>query len=150
RGAAYLTDDWKVTPQLTLNLGFRWDYYGNPVDSVGNSRTLDFVRTFTGPDGAKIPTLFPSKPGSEEARIKLFEQSPGFFMPRLGIAYRPRAKWVLRTGAGWFSSNQLFVNYSVLNLHPPLSGSEQYNAVTDPARRISITVNDQSFTIQTR
>jgi outer membrane receptor protein involved in Fe transport len=150
RGSAYFTDDWKVNSRLTLNVGFRWDYYGNPVDSLGNLRTMDFTRTFTTPDGSRIPTLYPAKPGSGEAKIKMWEQDHGFFMPRLGIAYRPASKWVLRTGAGWFSSSQLLVNYSILNLHPPLSGSEQYNAVTDPALRIPVTVDDQSFSIQTR
>jgi hypothetical protein len=33
---------------------------------------------------------------------------------------------------------------------PPLSGSQQFNSVTDPAQRIPITLNNQSFTAQTR
>src|SRR5262249_34894727 len=35
RWGGYFQDDWKITPRLTLNLGLRWDYYGNPVDSLG-------------------------------------------------------------------------------------------------------------------
>ncbi|HWY19774.1 MAG TPA: TonB-dependent receptor [Candidatus Acidoferrum sp.] len=28
--AAYIQDDWRVTPRLTLNIGLRWDYFGPP------------------------------------------------------------------------------------------------------------------------
>jgi hypothetical protein len=29
---AFFQDDWKVTPSLTLNLGTRWDYFGQPTE----------------------------------------------------------------------------------------------------------------------
>src|SRR6202011_2264526 len=56
----------------------------------------------------------------------------GYSQPRLGIAYRPSSKWVIRTGAGRFASPQHFVQISTMNLAPPISGNYQYNAVTDP------------------
>jgi hypothetical protein len=33
--AAFFKDSWKVTPNLTLNLGVRYDLYGTPYDSTG-------------------------------------------------------------------------------------------------------------------
>src|SRR6185436_1598830 len=62
RGNAYVTDDWKVTSRLTLNMGFRWDYNSNPINTLGNWRTLDVgerAPLYTTPEGNKIPTLFP-------------------------------------------------------------------------------------------
>jgi hypothetical protein len=76
----------------------------------------------------------------------LWESDPGVFQPRIGIAFRPRDKWVLRTGAGYFSSVQHMNNYTILNLMPPLSGSDTFNAVTVAAQTLTV----EGITQQTR
>jgi len=32
---AFFKDDWKITPNVTINAGLRWDYFGTPYDQYG-------------------------------------------------------------------------------------------------------------------
>jgi Carboxypeptidase regulatory-like domain/TonB-dependent Receptor Plug Domain len=38
---AFLQDNWKITPRLTLNLGVRYSYYGQPWDARGQLSNFD-------------------------------------------------------------------------------------------------------------
>ena len=46
---------------------------------------------FNAPNGAVIPTIFPSEV-NEKGGVKLFHQDVRFFMPRFGITFRPTDK----------------------------------------------------------
>lgn len=51
--SAFFKDDWKVTPDLTLNLGIRYDYYGVPYLSNGLTQGLvGGNATLFGPTGS--------------------------------------------------------------------------------------------------
>ncbi|HUQ93672.1 MAG TPA: TonB-dependent receptor [Bryobacteraceae bacterium] len=149
RVGAYVTDDWKASARLTVNWGVRYDFLGNPYDLLGQVRTIDLANTYTTPSGQKIPTLQPI-PRSDAAKGKLWRQSWGFLQPRLGIAYRPTAKWVVRMGAGQYSSPQHFVQISTANLHPPLSGNQQFDSVTDAAGTVPVVYSGQTYNSQLR
>ena len=43
-------------------------------------------------------------------------------MPRIGIAYRPTDKTVIRMGAGWFDNIQHLNTFTIFNLMPPKAG----------------------------
>jgi hypothetical protein len=149
RVGVYFTDDWKASSRLTINMGLRYDFLGNPYDLLGQVRTIDLKNLYSTPAGQKIPTLQPI-PRSDVAKGKLWDQHWGFMQPRLGIAYRPSSKWVIRTGAGQYTSPQHFVQISTANLHPPLSGNQQFDSVTDAVGTVPIVYNGQTFSPQLR
>ncbi len=82
----YVQDDFKVTPDLTLNLGLRYEYYGVNREVKDRYRVFDLACGGFCPHGT--PWYFPDRNN---------------FDPRLGIAWAPKAlrgKTVIRTGIG--------------------------------------------------
>ena len=142
RQGYYINDDWKASSKLTLNLGMRFEYVGNSQDALGLQRVVAFPNEpfdrgpyFTDPaTGQQIPTFFPGAGtvNDPSGKVNLWKQQGVFYQPRLGIAYRPAEGWVIRTGAGFFSNIDHMNTWTILNLNPPLSGSNNFENVTDP------------------
>ena len=89
----FIQDDWKVRPNLTLNLGLRYEYFG--VLKEKNDQIANFI---FGPDGGLAGSRV--EPTSE-----LYNPDRNNFAPRFGFAYSPKAyglqeKMVIRGGAG--------------------------------------------------
>ncbi len=155
RFGAYLHDDWKVSPKLTINAGLRFDYNGFPIDAKGLWRTLDIPGLgaeagrgagYTVPGTNRvIPSVFPAQV-NETGAVKLARQQVKFFMPRLGIAYRPSDKWVIRTGIGWFDSLQHLNTFTIFNLMPPKAGSQVYNTTMQLLPQVQLPSNGGSGT----
>ena len=144
-------------------MGFRFDYNGNIRDRDGFLRTVLFPNEnhapgtaignggFTDPEtGQVIPTMGPpdAGPGGD---VKLFHQDIRFFMPRLGLAYRPTERWVVRVSAGYFDNLMHWNSWSILNLNPPLAAATEFIQAMDPARNITIAgIGGEPVTLQTQ
>ncbi|MCC6589933.1 MAG: TonB-dependent receptor [Bryobacterales bacterium] len=155
----YAQDDFKVTSRLTINLGLRVDYNGWGKDAQGLQRTFDIPGLgadigrgagYTTPSGQVIPTIFPGKLGPD-GNVKYMKQQFRFFMPRIGIAYRPTDKWVLRMGAGWFDNIQHLNTFTIFNLMPPKAGSQAYQTSYVPGTTVPVAAaNGQTVNVVTQ
>ena len=76
----YFQDDWQVRPDLTLNLGLRWEFFGQPINTFHNQS----VATQTGP-GHLWSTALPLSVTTVPAVANYYKN----FEPRIGFAYNP-------------------------------------------------------------
>ncbi len=86
---AYLQDDWKVAPNLTLNLGLRYEF-ATPQWEAGNNLTNFDPET---------QTLLQARDGSIYDRA-LVHPDRNNFAPRVGVAYSITPRTVLRSAYG--------------------------------------------------
>lgn len=115
---AYIQDNWRVSSNLTLNLGLRWEYNGQMSDRDYRLSLVDFLaeggaRFVIASDGngnihPSAQTLLPliPVPYTTSAALgwspSLLTNSTNRFSPRVGLAWRPHnsSNLVIRTGFG--------------------------------------------------
>jgi len=105
---AFIKDDWKIAPSITLNLGLRWDYFGTPYDQYGLMGTplggKGAVHGITGTtfDGTLTYVDFIGKNSTNPDTI--WKNDLNNFGPTIGftwsIPYFGQDKTILRAGYG--------------------------------------------------
>jgi outer membrane receptor protein involved in Fe transport len=115
----YIQDEWKASRRLTLNLGLRYDYVGTVDEKNGIQRALRLDR----PGGY----LFPETPAPPQGRppVHLYNAEKTRFWPRVGLAYRPSDRWVVRAGGGVFNNANQMNNLTVFS-DPERRASNNY------------------------
>jgi outer membrane receptor protein involved in Fe transport len=117
--AAYVQDDWKLSPQLTLNLGLRYDHYQPYKENAGNQANFiaNSVGIATGSGVYELPTRsrnqdlgapFAATLAKDNVTLKyvdnqrLSEAQTLNFAPRIGMSFQASDRTVVRTGFGLF------------------------------------------------
>ena len=108
----YVNDSWRIRPNLTVNLGVRYEY--DTVPSAENSQSLNAVANAPG-----LITFGKPKPQTDN------------IMPRIGIAYSPgtSGKTSIRAGFG-INYDVLYDNLGLLTLPPQLSTTQDVTGNT--------------------
>ncbi|MCS6954141.1 MAG: TonB-dependent receptor [Bryobacteraceae bacterium] len=134
----YINDDWKVTRNLTFNLGVRYEYV-SPLVDILNRRSVfypllnDYGTGLPGQiivaNSAEAKNLLGLSGVSARA---LYRADRNNWAPRFGFAYTLTPKTVIRGGYGIFYTNsQNFVNNFVINRRqPPFAETQQVTSST--------------------
>jgi hypothetical protein len=98
----FVQDDFKVTPNLTLNLGLRYQIQSGWGEVKGNMRTFD--PTVPNPATGTLGAMWY---GSTHANGRTTLQAPVYntFLPRVGFSWSPMPNTVLRGGFGLYAYN---------------------------------------------
>ncbi|MBX3279018.1 MAG: carboxypeptidase regulatory-like domain-containing protein [Acidobacteria bacterium] len=104
---AYVQDDWKVTPKLTLNLGLQYAYAMPPLNEA-DIGIFDYDIALTQPNATNFAYAYlwtgtnPITGQPPNVRRSIMEPDRNNFAPRIGLAYRFMPKMVVRSGFGVF------------------------------------------------
>jgi hypothetical protein len=109
----FAQDDWKVSRNLTLNLGLRWDFSGVPSETNGFQGTLDQVANLN--TVSQIDNLTLKKGG------QWYNNDWNNFAPRLGLAWDPKGdgKMAVRANYGWFYDRIIGATTSLVDGNTP-------------------------------
>jgi trimeric autotransporter adhesin len=105
----YVTDDWRIKPEFTLNAGLRWEYGAPITELFGRLINLDIASGFaaaepvvgTNPVGPLTGQHYPSS---------LIRPDRRGIEPRIGVAWRPigGSSLVLRAGYGIYDDTAVY------------------------------------------
>ncbi len=116
RDGFWVTDNWRVTKRLTLDLGLRYELPTVPYTVNGYATILN----------ASLTALLPANP--PQPGFGLTGPNHKDFAPRVGAAYRFTDKTVFRVGSGIYYNPNQTNSYTFLSVNPPFAFSTGYNS----------------------
>ena len=117
----FIQDNWKPSPNLTLNLGIRYENFGNPSKKEGPFNAIVLGQGATRQEQVA------------NARVvdvdKLYDTDWNNLAPRVGVAWNPsgNATWVVRAGGGLSYNRINNTVFSDERLNPPQFAASSTN-----------------------
>ena len=145
----WVQDDWRVTKNLTLNLGLRYEWFGNPYSVTGEIANLRLP-----PGGGLASVVIPGEcvpalpshqcfldnlPLSKPSTPSTLDNNNKNFAPRVGFAYRLGDRTVVRSGYGIFFQKEFMGRSTILATNPPFVGSFTVNNTPQTFQGFSFT-----------
>lgn len=115
-GAVFVQDDWKLRPNLTLNLGMRWSYTTPRHESEGDTSIFDPNLPDPAAEGQLGALVFAGKGAGRNGSVNetwgsVYRKD---FSPRVGFAWQPgftNNKAVLRGSGGIYYGPLIYADY---------------------------------------
>ena len=125
---AFVRDDWKVLPNLTLNLGLRYEYFSPFYEKYGRMANLDI-----GPGYSAVALVTPGGNGPYSGGFPFGLINPDYnnLSPRFGLAWKMpyfKRSTILRAGYGVYYNGQAYSRLAFkLAQQPPFAVSSNLN-----------------------
>jgi hypothetical protein len=106
---AYFTDDWRVSPGLTVNAGARWEYSSPIAEKYGRLVNLDVAPGFAAE--APVEGSDPTGPlTGQRYPSSLVRPDKHAWQPRVGISWRPffGTSTLVRAGYGLYYNTSIY------------------------------------------
>ena len=141
----YGQDDYKLTPHLTVNLGFRYDRIGQFSDALGRTSNFDINRADPNPPvsgslagfvvGSNFSGAIPDGVTKSSSLLAIAGDGQNTLNPRVGFAYQlPNSdRIVLRGGYGIYHETPTGQPNLQLLLNPPFSEFRQVQGTANGA-----------------
>ncbi len=109
----FVQDDWKMKPDLTINLGLRYEVMTGWNDTKGNMTTFDPAVSNFNVSSSAINGIAAGAPvtggmwygfSAANGRTTLQASKYNIVMPRVGFSWQPMANTVVRGGIGVYTS----------------------------------------------
>lgn len=108
--AAFAQDDWQLRPNLTLDLGLRWEYFSPMTEARGY-----------------LSNVIPGSQGLANGKLApvaaFYNASKLNFEPRVGFAYSPDSRTVVHGGFGIFDNRFPEAVFDPARQNPPFFAS---------------------------
>ena len=126
----WVQDDWRITPDLTLNFGLRWEWSGRPQSEDNSISTVVYQGQTAKLVTARDPQGLPRSLAYDDYNN---------FAPRVGFAWNPKSlggRTVFRGAYGIFYQRELANTWIDLAINDPFIRQTNINLDNDPTQSL--------------